>query len=516
MNNPDLLDPDTPDDVVVRDHLRVTTRSTTAETELAVGHQPFPDRTPRHRLVAIGDSISHGLTSGAVFRTDRSFPAVVAEALECTFDIPHYAGPLDGLPLNIEALSHRLIGTRSTLGWRHIPGMTWRLWRAINANEDYWERGGGRTNASRQRYHNVAIYGWDLRDSLSVRHDTVRERASAPTHDHFAQVKPEHDNDIAAASVLAGFDGAATQLDAATELGRDGGIDTLIVELGANNALPTVTSKRVRWSGDDYQKPGSKSRYTVWRPTHFEHEYRALADRLGEIDARRVVLVTVPHVTIAPFAKGINPDQPGHKLREDSRYFPLYVDPWIPERHIDRHKVRHLTHQQARAIDAAIDQYNDTIQDVVRRARLGGRDWCLFDLCHLLDRLAFRRYVTSPETAERNGIQPYQLQDGIAALDTRWFSSDRSGRTAGGLFGLDGIHPTITGNAVIARELLWTLQSVGAASSPASIDLDAALRVDSLNSHPPKSLDRLVELVAPFARHFVSRIPKSDRTSKGT
>ena len=47
-------------------------------------------------LVAVGDSLTHGLTSGAVHLTDRSWPALVAEVLGLAFAHPTYDGPLDG------------------------------------------------------------------------------------------------------------------------------------------------------------------------------------------------------------------------------------------------------------------------------------------------------------------------------------------------------------------------------------------------------------------------------------
>ena len=37
--------------------------------------------TPRNRLVTIGDSLTHGFMSGAIFRTDLSWPAIVAYEL---------------------------------------------------------------------------------------------------------------------------------------------------------------------------------------------------------------------------------------------------------------------------------------------------------------------------------------------------------------------------------------------------------------------------------------------------
>mgnify|MGYP000104927843 CR=1 FL=1 len=67
-------------------------------------------------------------------------------------------------------------------------------------------------------------------------------------------------------------------LDVARELGEDhgndteAGIETLVVFLGANNALQSVTNLSVKWSDTGYDKLGRKNAYTVWRPEHFEAE----------------------------------------------------------------------------------------------------------------------------------------------------------------------------------------------------------------------------------------------------
>jgi hypothetical protein len=207
--------------------------------------------------------------------------------------------------------------------------------------------------------------------------------------------------------------------------------------LGANNALDAVVSKEVNWSDVGYDDLDRNGGYNVWRPTHFAHEYAALVSRLRAIPAQRVVLATVPHVTIAPIANGVNPEHPGEKWRPGSRYFPYYTDPWIEEANFKPSKHRHLTHQQARAIDSAIDQYNATIADAVRAARGEGRDWFVFDLCGLLDSLAYRRFAADADAAAKNGWEPYQLPPELADLDTRRFDADEDGLHAGGLIGLE-------------------------------------------------------------------------------
>src|SRR5262249_43566643 len=152
-----------------------------------------------------------------------------------------------------------------------------------------------------------------------------------------------------------------------------------------------VVKLDVAWSGPDYADLEKKKAYTVWRPTHFAAEFALLVQAVRKIRARHVIIANVPHVTIAPIARGV-----ARKVREDSRYFPFYTRPWIRDEDFDQRDDPHLTEQQARAIDSAIDQYNEVIAAAVKQARLNGLDWYLFDMSGLLDRLAQRRYIESP------------------------------------------------------------------------------------------------------------------------
>jgi hypothetical protein len=504
---PEYLDANSPPDVIVTDVAPARITDPTLGIPLGTPRNapPVPE-DPAHSLVTIGDSLTHGVSSGAVFHTSLSWPAQVARALGIDdFTVPHYGGPLDGLPLNIEALlrqAQQAFGDDISLIEKLRAPFV--LHGIVDANEDYWERGPGSAPPDTDvRYHNLGIYGWDVRDALSFTAARASAAVATTQRDNLLGAKPARDNDIAASSVLAPFGIDASQLTAAAWHGANGGIDTLMVSLGANNALDAVVSKRVVWSDAGFDDIDVKGRFTVWRPIHFAQEYGQLVGALLEIPARRVVLATVPHVTIAPIAKGVNPDRPGEKWQEGSRYFPYYVDPWIDEEDFRASKHRHLTHQQARAIDSAIDQYNTRITDAVRGARADGRDWFVLDLCGVLDSLAYRRFRRDSAAAVRNNWVPYDLPEALADLDTRQFKSDEHGRSQGGLIGLDTIHPTICGYGIVAHEALDVLQRAGGSSTP--IDFAALRAADTLVSDPPAVLDDTFALIAPFAARFVSR-----------
>ena len=108
---PEYLDPRTPDDVVVTDVRAEPIDDPTVGQPLGTpdGDLPTVPPDPAHLLVTVGDSLTHGVSSGAVFHTDLSWPALVAVGVGASdFKVPVYRGPLDGLPLNIEALLHQL------------------------------------------------------------------------------------------------------------------------------------------------------------------------------------------------------------------------------------------------------------------------------------------------------------------------------------------------------------------------------------------------------------------------
>lgn len=135
-------------------------------------------------------------------------------------------------------------------------------------------------------------------------------------------------------------------------------------------------------------------------------------------------------MTIAPEARGVP-----QRVRPESRFYPYYTRPRISDRDFDPRDDRNTVEQQVRAVDGAIDMYKDSIATVVAEARAEGRDWRLVDLAGLLDPLAHRRYLESP-AALPPWRRPYRLPPELAALspppDSRFFSADRSGRTAGG------------------------------------------------------------------------------------
>ncbi|NEP28828.1 MAG: hypothetical protein F6K49_45465, partial [Moorea sp. SIO3I6] len=81
----------------------------------------------------------------------------------------------------------------------------------------------------------------------------------------------------------------------------------------------------------------------------------------------------------------------------------------------------------------------------------------------------------------------------------RFFRSDATGRTSGGLFSLDGIHPTTIGYGIVAQELITMMQQQAGVKfyrkdgrterhDPVKINFQRLIALDTLIYDPPKSL----------------------------
>jgi hypothetical protein len=483
--------------------------------------------TPQHRLVTIGDSITHGFQSGAIFNTRLSYPAIIAREMGWNqLRYPTYDSPGDGLPLNLESLARNLQQQfGDNINFSEFVSAVLFLRKYLDAIEDYWERGeGSLLPIQREINHNLSVYGWDLRNTLSRNADICIEviRNSSSRDDFFQQIVDNH-NDRAAIRVLNSARDtnakALTPLQAAAVLGAEGteeteGIETLIVFIGANNALGSILTFNVVWSDTGYDDMTVNDKYTVWRPIHFKAELDLVVAEVRRIRARHVIIGTVPHVTIVPFARGVD-----NKVTQGSRYFPYYTLPWIEDEDFDPDKHPHLTEDEARAIDSAIDQYNEYITDAVRQARTEGRDWYLLETCGLLDRLASRRYLEDPTARpswwEEVGGE-YELPPELKALspvpNSRFFISGPNGRTQGGLFSMDGIHPTTIGYGILTQEIIKIMQLAGIkfyendgqteCTGDIKVDFRRLIAEDTLISQPPRNLANILDIIGELDKRF--------------
>jgi hypothetical protein len=493
---------------------------------------------PRNRLVTIGDSLTHGFQSGAIFHTDISYPRMIAWEMGCDqyFRYPTYNG-YGGLPLNLEWIIRNLehkYGDKIDKDIWKIGAAAFEIKHLLDEVQSYWERGAGddlsydnllarQDSKDRGVNHNLAVYGWAIQDihrrtASSCEYSIQHQKSS----DDWLFPIVKSANPRAALRVLDAArdaDGKGlTPLQAAEKLGKQGtwedssgdGIETLIIFIGANNALGSILEFSVRWSTkiyedlQEYDNLRQDQKFTVWDPIHFKKELDLVVDQVRQIRARHVIFATVPHVTIAPLARGV-----GNKVRPGSRYFPYYTYPWISDENFNSKDDPSITEQEARAIDSAIDQYNYDIAKAVESARLDNLDWYLIDIAGILDRLAARRYFDD-HSARPDWWTPYDLPAALQNLspvpDARFFKSDSTGRISGGLFALDGVHPTTIGYAVLAQEFINIMQQYAGVefylgdgktkrNQPVRVDFQHWISHDNLIIDPPISLTEDLEII---------------------
>jgi hypothetical protein len=449
---------------------------------------PHRDRPPNwaHRLVTVGDSLTHGFQHFAIFNTAESWPAMIADQLGIQLAYPTYPGP-GGHPLNIEYVARRFQGNL-LLELLEV----YEYMRHVR-NVYTTPPGSNFPDPEGTCNENLAIWGWDLRDTLVRTADTEMALIQPPSASLLPLVNDSGHR--AAVSVLnaarkpSGV--ALTPLDAARQLGdADGGIETLCVWLGANNVLGSIVDLKAVLSGPDYQDLTAKSNYTVWTNADYTAELTLVADEIRGITADHVLWATVPHVTIPPISHGLN-----GPLADCNRYFNYYGRVWESDATFDPTLDPHLTGYQAWAIDIIIDGYNTALQTLVAQARHNGLDWQIVDLCAVLDRLAYRRNIEL--NARPDEFPEYPLPPEYNGLDTRYFTTDNTGNIlTGGLIGLDGVHPTTCGYGLVAQEFINVMTDAGVEFAHGTqLNFEAIRQADTLVSTPPPRINDTLTLI---------------------
>ncbi len=487
----------------------------------------------KHRLVCLGDSVSQGFKSGAIFEPETSFPAILAWEMglrDDDFRFAAFAGE-GGLPVNLEYLLRRLdrrYGSNVNLWEVPFAASSIRSW--MDKTEDYWERGpGAMPIAYRGPFHNLAVWGFELQDVYHVTADMCLQKVVHSSDDWLFQI-PDHAMYRTALRILnpshskRAQDHSATAISRAKQLAADGGIENLIVFLGANNVLSSVLSLNMIESEakDIEETDPSKRAATIWKPNHYAILLDRLVAEVESIGAERVFWGTIPSVTIPPVTNGVggridtdpgvaSPYGEGDDPRWFRRYFNFYTRPWILNDRFHPEESPKLTGREAIEIDRTVQQYKlELMQRVeqhntVREEKHLAPDWFVADIHMALERLAFRRYQEDPTVVPPPGWEPYPLPQAYVdlGLDTRFLRARNGRRIQGGLFSLDGGHPTTAGAGIIAQEFLNVMQQVGVKltfgdgqshrSGPIEVNYERILRQDTLVYSLPETLDDLWE-----------------------
>ncbi|HEX9980202.1 MAG TPA: hypothetical protein VGB50_06525 [Flavobacterium sp.] len=456
------------------------------------------------KLFTIGDSISQGFMSGAAAKTHQSYSTILSRILGASgYNYPTWGK--EGLPVNLETVFRRLQRRLDT----NIAGpIEWiKALSVINTYldevEDYYERGEGCMDecVGKDPFHNVSVRGFDVSHSWQLTPALCREwveKSEKNGDNTFGMVNESFHRTgyrvLASGAPQENF----TQLDWLEYHHNNEGVENLVLWLGANNCLGTVLNLKINQTSPDgtafRNGPDSvsyatrqKNDWNLWHPEDFRVEYQFMMDKVISIMENnpnqtdyKVFVGTIPLVTICPLIKAVeksgrteqkvqewpvdknNPAPSGISELKDAtprdvsygKYYPYFLF----EDNFDI-TVNHLNQNDILHIDNCIRKYNRIIQEIVAEAnsRIGSRRFYLVDISTALSEMALKR----------NDYQPtYDFPEYFdycyPRVDSRYYGVTRDGQIkAGGLFSLDGVHPTAIGQGLLAYEFLKVMHQAG-------------------------------------------------------
>lgn len=459
------------------------------------------------KIVVIGDSLSQGFQSGAILNTTWSYSAMIARSMGLNvpqdFRVPTFPGT--GLPLNIEELL-RWLGEKIRLG----PDIDFGEWfsqfpifvnQFMDDVEDLYERGlGAQPDLFSGMYHNLAVWGFRVADSFQVTSkycEEVINNSDGWLADDFFGLPSAAMYRTARRVLNPALQPTRmdwTQLDNLHQIVEDEGeIESLIIWLGANDALQTVTELELR-DMVDVDVPDDPEKRRKWNLTNalvFDKDFNHLVTLVKAIipSTTKVFVGTVGHVIIPPITQGIPPFDHGY-FEFYGRFFQK-EESFIPALH------KKLTRQQAMNIDSRIDAFNETIKNAVSKQ---GANWYLVETGAILDKLAVKRNQLShaPDQALRGyyadkGINNHPLLQLSSIPNVLRFETAGQKRVSGGLFSLDCVHPTTIGYGIIGEAFLEKMMLAGIpGADPTHINWQEIIDNDALNLNPPELWDDIL------------------------
>lgn len=446
--------------------------------------------------------MAQGFKNGGIYRTDLSFPAILAKSLgnERSFETPLFTAQA-GIPINIEMLVRGMADEfGDEITWNEYLKAGAHLYTTLRRIKEYWE--GNKKSLAVVRdmpYQNQGIWGTAISDSWLMNSKYCKEQieSNRPRYTVF-NVLPDDALFTTARLVLNPSQTETfsrhSMIDNVQLLQDDGGIENLICCLGHNNIVGAVTNLNLIYSEEhDLNAPHHKRTCTVFRPEHFEDETRILYQKLSKIGAKRVFVPTLPYMTIPPAIRGVNSD----KSKPRSGYFDYYSRFWIWDEDFNPEKHAHLTKEDAITLDQHIDQYNKTIYELSKefgyhvvpvgqyvsaaaRRRLGAKKVRPFpdSFVTALKQNPDTSYLVDENNKPRISTDYIRLKDDSRKLDR------------GGIFSLDGLHPSTIGYGLIANIYKESMEKKGVDFS-SDIDWKFVIENETLVTHPPLLLNDL-------------------------
>lgn len=490
------------------------------------------------RLFTVGDSLSQGFMSGAGARTDLAHPTLIARAMGMNPGMHNHDQGIDyyfpewkngGIPANMEVIFRRL---NDRYGSR-IKGLNWlttlhHLNRVLDESEDYYEREEGRAEnpyyGDVPYFHNVSTWSYEIADSWLVTPELcmneIEKRKPIDGGDGWLAVANAAFYRSSLKVLSPNLENNYSQLDWLKHHAQTEGIENLTLWLGTNNVLRTVLHMHMT------QTPGHpdiqphrmqhlerrEKGWNMWHPDDFTAEYAELLERVDEImtnhnKARnwKVFVGNVPYLTIVPMLKGIGPKV---SLGKQGNYYKNYTYVPFGEKFALKRNM-YLTLHKALYIDDCIQEYNRSIQGLTdavnaRHNEESSRSpYHLVDVCSAFNKMDWRRNGGEPDYQ-----YPAYFDNLERGIDTKYYHADPEGNMQqGGLFSLDGAHPSAIGQGLIAHEFIKVMKEAGVEFTD-DLDWEAIVKSDSLYQEPISMMQEmyrysnLAQLMVGIVRYY--------------
>ncbi|MEX0994021.1 MAG: hypothetical protein WD599_00750, partial [Balneolaceae bacterium] len=420
------------------------------------------------------------------------------------FEAPSFSAQ-GGIPLNLEVLVRGLSEEfGNSLSWRQYIPAGLHLYRTLRRIKNYWEGNSRYLRVERSEpWHNQAVWGFAANDAWLMTEELCRRylRENRPQYTVFS-VLPDQAMYIAGRRVLnPSFEPefqSHNQIDNIRWLNEHGGVENLIVCSGHNNFVGALSALQIIYSrSEDLEASNFDRNYTVYRPEHFEQEIGELFEKVAQLNIPHVIVPTYPYITIPPVTRGVNQV----KKENHQGYFDYYTRFWIWDEDFNPDKHPHLIKEQAIELDQLVDQYNNTV-----RSLAGEYGFIVAPVHRYVNAVARRRLGVNavrpypPEfiqALKRNEMTSHLVTpEGKVKLSTDYLRvyDDTRKLMQGGIFSLDGLHPSTIGYGLIANIYRMSMEQAGVTFDK-PMDWDYIIESDTLVTDPPYLLAELRQLL---------------------
>lgn len=414
------------------------------------------------KLLTIGDSLSQGFMSGAAARTDLCYSTLIARQLglvprsgsstpenvrDNNNPLAYYYRdwPLGGFPYNIERL-FRLLAER--YGEDNVTKLEW-AWSALRHLDDemerteyYYEKGEGAYDKPYypEYFHNIAYFGANVCDAWKLTPNFCKSAIQSHIgayHQAGPFGNPNNGFFRSAYKVL--NPSLRQEYQEYSQLqwlkhhvAHNGGVENLILWLGANNVLGTILHMERRRSDEipnTYPKLKEQMTHTrpvdmdywelaycdfnLWTPEHFYEDYAELIRQVSTIMQEqghknwRVFVGNVPSVSVAPIARGVGSKVVG---TDGFTYYDYYTYFPFDEAFARRNDEFSLQGAEVMEINSYIVQYNEAISRILAEAdrqldNFNPQHFYLVDINTALNRMA------------KIGPEPYHFPPALSHLN---------------------------------------------------------------------------------------------------